>query len=153
MREQYEGIKAALDADVWEQDLSWQPHGEAEIRDFLRRVLERLDELRPWQEPPYRSLGLDRWEEFRRGTLLAHVRLSPQYPLFARLRDVPGDESGLRGLVLTLRSGDEVALLAPPLPGKDDAVLMAAPPHRPAPDVIEAFLTHTRYPRNAVRPA
>ncbi|WP_328885970.1 hypothetical protein [Streptomyces sp. NBC_00316] len=96
-----------------------------------------------------------RWEEFKHGALLAHVRLySPaQDQMRARLRTVPGDEHRLRGLVLRLRSGDEVALVAPPLPNGDDAVLMAVRPHRPALKVIEAFLTHTGYPRGRVSPA
>jgi hypothetical protein len=143
--EEYAGIQALLADDHWDTDLSWQPHDEPVIRDFLRRLLDRLDALRPWEEPPYRGLGLDRWEEFKRGTLLARIRLDlPGIdPMHARLRSVPGDEDRLRGLVLRLRSGDEVALMAPQLPDGYEAVLMAAPPHRPAEQVIEAFMTHT----------
>ncbi|MFG2023285.1 hypothetical protein [Streptomyces sp. NPDC048825] len=153
--EEYASIEAALVEDSWERDLSWQPHDEPSVRDFLRRLLEHLDALRPWQEPPFRALGLDRWEEYKRGTLLAHVRLDlpGRDPMHGRLRSVPGDEHELRALVLRLRSGDEVALVAPPLPGGYDAVLMAVRPHRPAATVIEAFLTHTAYPRERVSPA
>lgn len=155
VEEQYAGVEAVLAATVWEDDPSWQPHGEAAVRDFLRRLLQRLDALRPWQEPPYRSLALERWEEYRSGRLLAHVRLyaPPQDPLFSRLRPVPGDEHQLRAALLRLRSGDEVALVAPPLSGAGDAVLMALAPHRPAPQVIEAFVTHTGYERERVSPA
>ncbi|MGP4051194.1 hypothetical protein [Streptomyces sp. 2A115] len=155
IEEQYAGIEASLAVVVWEEDLSWQPHDELSIRDFLRRLLERLDALRPWQEPPFRSLGFGRWEEYKRGTRLAHVRLySPsQDPMHARLRTVPGDKDRLRGLVLRLRSADEVALVAPPLPNGYDAVLVAVPPHRPAAKVIEAFLTHTGYAQDRVSPA
>ena len=154
VEEQYAWIEAALAAVAWEEDLSWQPHDEPSIRDFLRRLLERLDTLHPWQEPPFRNLGFGRWEEYRRGARLAHVRLySPsQDQLHARLRTVPGDEDRLRGLVLRLRSGDEVALVAPPLPNGYDAILMAVAPHRPAAKVIEAFLTHTGYACERVSP-
>ncbi|NGO13989.1 hypothetical protein G5C60_41965 [Streptomyces sp. HC44] len=58
--EEYASITAALAEDSWDRDLSWQPHDESSVRDFLRRLLERLDELRPWREPPFRALGLDR---------------------------------------------------------------------------------------------
>jgi hypothetical protein len=155
VEEQYAGIAAALAADHWRADLSWQPHDEASVRNFLRRLLARLDALRPWQEPPFRALGTDRRPEYTRGTLLAHVRLSSpaQDRLHARLRTVPGDEHGLRGLVLRLRSGDEVALVAPPVADGDEAVLMAVPPHRPARTVIDAFLAHTGHPRERVSPA
>ncbi|MEV0182059.1 hypothetical protein AB0I54_22600 [Streptomyces sp. NPDC050625] len=155
VEEQYAGIEAALAVDAWEQDLSWQPHDEPAVRDFLRRLLERLDARRPWQEPPTRSLGFDRWQEYKRGALLAHVRLySPaQDTLHARLRTVPEDEDRLRAVVLRLRSGDEVAVVAPPLPDGYDAVLMAVPPHRPAAQVIEAFVTHTGYERERVSEA
>ena len=153
--EQYAGVESALAAPAWDEDLSWQPHDEAALRDFLRRLLERLDELRPWRRPPYRSVGLERWEEYRHGVLLAHVRLyaPPQDPLFSRLRSVPGDEHALRAAVLRLRSGDEVALVAPPLSDGGDAVLMAVAPHRPAADVIEAFIAHTGYARDRLTPA
>ncbi|MFF3941507.1 hypothetical protein [Streptomyces phaeofaciens] len=155
VEEQYAAVAAAVAADAWDQDLSWQPHAEPEVRDFLRRVLERLDAARPWREPPMRALGFDRWEQYKRGTLLAHVRLYSlsQDRLHARLRTVPGDPDGLRGVVLRLRSGDEVALVAPPLPDGHDAVLLAVAPHRPAAEVIEAFLTHTEYERERVSPA
>jgi hypothetical protein len=155
VEEQYAGIEAVLAAPAWDEDLSWQPHDETAVRDFLRRLLERLNALRPWQEPPYRSIGLDRWEEYRRGVLLAHVRLyaPPQDPMFSRLRSVPGDEHALRATVLRLRSGDEVALVAPPLSDESDAVLMAVAPHRPAADVLEAFVAHTGYARERVSPA
>lgn len=154
-QEVYASVEAALAEDSWERDLSWQPHGEPSIRDFLRRLLKRLDVLRPWQEPPFRPLGLGRWEEFKHGTLLAHVRLdSPAKDLVhRRLRSVPGDEHQLRGLVLQLRSGDQVAVVAPPLRGGYDAVLMAVRPHRPAAEMTEAFHTHTGYPRERVSPA
>ncbi|MFE5206891.1 hypothetical protein [Streptomyces sp. NPDC056600] len=158
--EQYSGIEESLAVDLGRTDLSWQPHEEPAVRDFLRRLLDRLDALRPWPEPPFRSLGTDRWEAFTRGTLLARVRLSSpaQDVLHARLRTVAGDAHGLRGLVLRLGSGDEVALVAPPsatrpLADGDEAVLMAAPPHRPPQEMVEAFLTHTLYPRERVTPA
>ncbi|MGW7379115.1 hypothetical protein [Streptomyces sp. NPDC054794] len=153
--QEYEGIAAALAAEAWEDDLSWQPHGEPAIRDFLRRLLEHLDALRPWQEPPLRPLGFGRWEEFKDGVLLARVRLDApsQDVLHARLRAVPGDADGTRAVVLRLRSGDEVALMAPPLPDGYDALLKTVVPHRPAESVIEAFLTHTGYPRDRVTPA
>ncbi|MCL6669164.1 hypothetical protein [Streptomyces panaciradicis] len=155
VEEEYAGIEAVLAAPDWEDDLSWQPHAEAAVRDFLRRLLQRLDALRPWREPPFRSLESNRWEEYRTGRLLAHVRLypPPQDPLFSRLRPVPGDEHELRATLLRLRSGDEVALIAPPSSGTGDAALMAVAPHRPAPQVIEAFVTHTGYARERVTPA
>ncbi|WP_458248959.1 hypothetical protein [Streptomyces sp. MAI_2237] len=154
VEEEYAGIEAVLAAPDWEDDLSWQPHAEAAVRDFLRRLLQRLDALRPWREPPFRTLEWERWEEYRTGRLLAHVRLypPPQDPLFSRLRPVPGDEHELRATLLRLRSGDEVALIAPPSSGTGDAVLMAVAPHRPAPQVIEAFVTHTGYARERVTP-
>ncbi|MGW1540092.1 hypothetical protein ACWCPM_07470 [Streptomyces sp. NPDC002309] len=153
VQEQYEAIEADLEAEAWERVVWDQPHDGPAIQDFLRRLLEHLDTLRPWQEPPFRDLGTDRWEEFKRGTLLARVRLRLHYPVIGYLRTVPEEENGLRGLVLRLRSGDEVALIAPPLPDRSDAVLMAAPPHRSAREVTEAFLTHTGLPREQVSPA
>ncbi len=154
VEDQYAGIEAELAAGVWRTDLSWQPHDESAVRDFLRRVLARLDASRPWREPPFRRLGTDRWEEFKAGTPLARVRLvSPARDrMHARLRAVPGDEHGLRGLVLRLRSGDEVALVAPPSRDGDEALLTAVPPHRPAHAVIDAFVTHTGHPRERVSP-
>ncbi|OIJ62769.1 hypothetical protein WN71_037820 [Streptomyces mangrovisoli] len=153
--EQYADLEAALATDDWERDLAWQPHDAASVRQFLRRLLARLDALRPWAEPPYRALGLDRWHAYRCGTPLAHVRLRApsQDVLHARLRTVPDDPHGLRAVVLRLRSGDEVALVAAPLPDGYDAVLLAVAPHRPAAEVTEAFVTHTGCPPDRVTPA
>ncbi|MGI5460742.1 hypothetical protein ACQEWB_47775 [Streptomyces sp. CA-249302] len=154
VEEQYAGIQAALAAEVWDEDLSWQPHDETSVRDFLRRLLECLDARRPWQEPPMRALGFDRWEEYKHGVLLAHIRLfaPSQDRLHSRLRTVPRDADGLRGVVLRLRSGDEVAVMAPPLPDGYDAVLMTVSPHRSAAQVIDAFVTHVPYERDRVSP-
>ncbi|MEU6142799.1 hypothetical protein ABZ848_20805 [Streptomyces sp. NPDC047081] len=154
VEEQYAGIEAVLAAGTWDEDLSWQPHDEPSIRDFLRRLLEHLDARRPWREPPMRALGFDRWEEYKHGVLLAHIRLfaPSQDRLHARLRTVPGDRDQLRGVVLRLGSGDEVAVVAPPLPDGYDAVLMALPPHRGAAQVIDAFVTHVAYERDRVSP-
>ncbi|MER6959293.1 hypothetical protein [Streptomyces sp. NPDC000618] len=150
--EQYEGIEAALAVDDWQDALSWQPHPEPVVRDFLRRVLERLDARRPWPEPPFRNLGYARWQEFRQGTLLARLRLyaPAQDPMHVRLHTVPGDEDRLRGVVLRLRSGDEVALVASPAPDGEEAVLMAVPPHRSAAEIVEAFVSCTGYARERV---
>lgn len=150
VEEQYAGIEAGLASEAWKRLVWDQPHEGPAVQDFLRRLLERLDELRPWQEPPFRALGTSRWAEFKHGTLLAHVRLRLHDPMNGDLRTVPEDEHGLRGVVLRLRSGDDVALVAPPLPDASDAVLMAAPPHRAARKVTEAFVTHTGHPPEQV---
>ncbi|MEV1068024.1 hypothetical protein [Streptomyces sp. NPDC050263] len=153
--EQYEGIEAALAVDDWGDALAWQPHAEPAVRDFLRRILARLDAQRPWPEPPFRNLGHSRWREFRNGTLLAELRMyaAAQDPMHVRLRPVPGDEDRLRGVVLRLRSGDEVALVASPAPDGTDAVLMAVPPHRSAAEIVDAFVSCTGYERERVTPA
>ncbi|MGW2050487.1 hypothetical protein ACWCPF_35730 [Streptomyces sp. NPDC001858] len=152
--EQYEGIEAALAVDDWQDELSWQPHAEPAVRDFLRRLLERLDAQQPWPQAPFSNLGYSRWQEFRRGTPLARLRLyaPAQDPMHVRLRSVPGDEDRLRGVVLRLRSGDEVALVASPAPDGTEAVLTAVPPHRSAAEIVDAFVSCTGYERERLTP-
>lgn len=149
---EYAQIKTAVENDRWDTDLSWQPHGEPEIRDFLRRLLAHLDALRPWPDPPFRCLDPERWPEFRGGALLARVRLTAlsQDRLQILMSTVGQGADAVRVLLLRLRSGDEVALVAPP--GDDHAVLLAPRPHRAGREIVRAFVECTRYPRDHVAP-
>ena len=51
----YEGMRATLASPEPIENFHGVPHGEAELRDFFRRLTERLDELRPWPPAPTRT--------------------------------------------------------------------------------------------------
>jgi hypothetical protein len=52
-QEEYAALVEALGLSVKLTELiPQQTHGEQEFRDFLRRLLDRLDAMRPWPELP-----------------------------------------------------------------------------------------------------
>lgn len=87
---------------------------DAEIRDFLTRVVQRMDERRPWPELPYLRLPRDKVDDFVKSARpLARVHTS-----------FPGIESGVKRnffhdsengsfLLLRMRSGVEIGFFTP----------------------------------------
>ena len=90
-------------------------HGEGEFRNFLTRVVDQLDALRPWPEPAYEEIVLSRWENFPNPVLIARLALSPPKvqqkteSIFSNLEDTAGKAA----VVLRLKSGTQVALVSP----------------------------------------
>ncbi|WP_119727959.1 hypothetical protein [Thermomonospora amylolytica] len=129
-------------------------HPEAVVRDFLGRVVARMEEMRPWPTPPYQALPPERWADFagarpigRIGTWYVDVQ--------ARLRKVfwglPDDERGTSVLILQLRMGEQVALVGPWWPDSDDVAVVARDGDR-AVETLAAFLDATGFTADEVIP-
>ncbi|TLF72106.1 hypothetical protein [Nocardia cyriacigeorgica] len=89
-------------------------HGEAEFRRFLAALVERLDGMRPWPEPPFQWLPEDRFKDIVNGVVIG-VSHRPVWRIeqvlewnFQRRKD-----SQQEFLLLRLRSGAEVGFVAP----------------------------------------
>lgn len=52
-----------------------EPHGEKDFRDFLRRLLERLDIIRPWPVPLHRELNADRWSRYENAQVVGPIKM------------------------------------------------------------------------------
>ncbi|MBA9001812.1 hypothetical protein [Thermomonospora cellulosilytica] len=129
-------------------------HSEEAVRDFLGRVVARMEAMRPWPTPPYQALPPERWADFadarpigRIGTWYVDVQ--------TRLRKVfwglPDDERGTSVLMLRLCSGEEVALVGPWWPDSDDVAVLTRDADRAA-ETLAAFLDATGFTADEVAP-
>lgn len=116
-QEEYDALAEALRSDA---DLTSDiptPHTDAQYRDFLKRVVDRLDAARPWPELPYQELDPETWPAFAGTQPIARIDRSSPYVegLFHRsFSGLPSDEDeGRAGLIVRLKSGAEVAFVVP----------------------------------------
>lgn len=86
-------------------------------RDFLTRFKQALDERRPWPEPPFSKGDLGDWDSLRAAPVIGRLAL-PQLDVETRLNrsfiGFPHDAGEVRALILRLRTGEHIALIAPP---------------------------------------
>jgi hypothetical protein len=155
--ENYESIVDALRTEAKLTELIPAPHGERDFRDFLLRLVKRLDALRPWPEASYQRLDVRPdaalWDGFSRARPIAALRLDSlaiERRLHRMFQHVAGSDSGdgddsdrgLLVLVLRLASGEELALVAAGDPGGSEVTLRAREPL--AVEAAEQLLTAFR---------
>jgi hypothetical protein len=112
----YDAIGAALASDTPLTSGSDGPHGEEQFRDFLRRVRERMDALRPWPDQPFVQLPVRAWAGFGAGRAIGRIRarfFDLERGLLLVPDLLPGDDRR-RVLMLRLGGGAEVAILGSP---------------------------------------
>jgi hypothetical protein len=124
--------------------LPTNPHGEQEYRDFLERVLDRLDELRPWPVQPYVAIDVPRWQQLDGAQLVARIHLG-HMKIAARIYRAFRQAAGYGGriLVLRLKSGSEVAMVYPWWPDSPDVALLVRDPYQAPPQVVAEFRAAT----------
>jgi hypothetical protein len=126
---------------------------EAAARDFLTRLLHRLDALRPWPEPPYLRQPIEQWPTFDHGRAIARVGeslMNVQDRIRERFEPLPVGDGALAGMILRLASGETVALLGSYERG-NPVTLLQRDPGDPA-ATIAAFRAATNLPEDAVVP-
>ncbi len=127
-QQQYDALTDALRAEGRLVDSGiTDRHSEASFRGFLVKVLEEMDRLRPWPEPPFDRLGLQEWERFADAVPIA--RLSLNMPdLQGKMRIPFGIPEGYDKSVslLRLNSGDVIALVSDWWPGSEHTAVLAA---------------------------
>lgn len=152
--EMYAGIVEALASDETLTGLiPGHQHGEQDYRDFLARVVRRLDAMRPWPERPFQPVDPSSLGNLDSARLIARIKLSV-IKVEPRLRTVfrqVGD--GRRVVALRLKSGAEVVLVAKWWPESKDTALLLPDPHRPSADVMEEFCTATGITRDEIEVA
>jgi hypothetical protein len=151
----YTGIAGALRSpEPLAASVPGNRHGEHEYRDFLARVLQRLDELRPWPERPFQAIDPGEWPDLGHARLVARVTLGIAV-VQERLRQPFGQVASGGDLVMTLRlrSGAEVALVPQWWPGSDDVALLLRGPHRDPAGLVAEFCMATGIMRYEVTAA
>jgi len=149
--QEYADLAEALRSSAQLTELMPGRHSEERYRDFLRRLLARLDAMRPWAEPPFRPLDMSHWDGFAGAQPMA--RLSADYlkvqELLHRAFTRAGDQEVL---MLQLRSGDEVALVNPWWPESSDTAVLQRDPGRSPQQVLAAFLDATPFTSDEITP-
>lgn len=140
----YEGIAGALASDATLTELiPGHRHSEQEYRDFLGKVLRRLDAMRPWPKRPFQQMDPLSWGTLDSVRLIARIKLST-LGVQRRLHKVFGEaEDGREVIALRLNSGTEVAIIAEWWPGSKDAALVLRHPGQAVAGVIEEFCAAT----------
>lgn len=98
---------------------------EADLREFLARIVARMDERRPWAEPAFTPLPDEDLERFRSARPIARIRMSVP-DAQARLGQGFAFSDDGPYLLLRLRSGVIIGLFTPVWDGSDD-LLLASP--------------------------
>jgi hypothetical protein len=154
-QQEYDALAEALRSDAQLTAFIPEPHTEEAYRDFLRRVLARLDAARPWPELPFQELSMSHWVDFAGAIAAARIGLSVKniherlHRAMARLT-VEGTDREV--LMLRLRSGDEVALVTPWWPGSADTVVLQRGRASSAEQIIAEFIRCTGFTADEVTP-
>lgn len=143
----YWAATEALASDQDLEGLSKLPqYDRAEIDRFLRALVVRLDELRPWPERRFCPLDPSAWEKFGNAipiAMLDEATVRVGIKLWGRFEPAGISHPGQNVLMLRLRSGQTVALL-----GSDERgakiTLLADPADDPE-EVIEHFVDLTGF--------
>lgn len=149
--QEYAGLAEALQSGAQLTEFMPGRHSEEQYRDFLRRLLTRLDALRPWPEPPFRPLDMSHWDSFAGAQPMA--RLSSDYlNIQERLHRAFTKTGDQEVLMLRLKSGDEVALVNPWWPESSDTAILHRDPGRNPEQVLAAFLDATPFTSDEITP-
>jgi hypothetical protein len=154
-QQEYDALADALRSDAQLTELIPERHTEEAYRDFLRRVLARLDEARPWPELPFQVLSMSHWGNFAGATAAARIGLSVkaiQDRLHRFMSRLTLEGTDRQALMLRLRSGDEVALVTPWWPGSADTVVLPRADASSAEQMIAEFMNCTGLSADEVRP-
>jgi hypothetical protein len=154
-QQEYDALADALRSDAQLTKFIPDRHTEEAYRDFLRRLLARLDEARPWPELPFQKLGMSHWGNFANASAVARIGLSEkkiQERLHRMMAELTSEGDGRKVLMLRLRSGAEVALVTPWWPGSTDTAVLQRGPASSAELVIAEFINCTGLDAGEVRP-
>lgn len=161
LEEEYQGLVEALASDATLSEVIRMSGirsapGEEEFRDFLRRVVNRLDAMRPWPPPPHRELNQSRWPaEYANARLVGRITMryvAAQGKLNYVFGGVQDGDIKRQVLILRLRSGDEVALVTPWWPDSKHVAVLSRDPNRPPSEVLAALFDGTRFTPDDVEP-
>ncbi|WP_225729985.1 MULTISPECIES: hypothetical protein [unclassified Nocardia] len=143
--QEYRALLEALESGAELNATIGTRHSEAEIRDFLNRIVAELDDMRPWPEPQFQELPMTRWPEFAGRAPFAQVDVSwPEIETKLRLIFNKSDSDGRECLPVRMRSGVEVGFIWPGWPGSSATAVVALktdlPAHRIVDEIIQATL-------------
>lgn len=129
-------------------------HTDADLRAFVTRVRDHMDAKRPWTPPAYLPIDTSRSGEFTHGHPIAAlpprwVEVGERLQRMFTAVDAAGGEQEI--LLLRLRTGDEIALVAPWWERSEQVAVVQHPRSDRNPrEVLTAFLDLTGYARHEI---
>jgi hypothetical protein len=132
------------------------PHDEAAVRDFLGRLVDRLEASRPWPTQPYRKLPAHSHADVLAGPVVAELAYDWKQASDKLGRGIErADDRAV--LVLQLETGDVVAVvddwdITPAGGHRDGRSALVSGSARPAAEVIAAFQAATGFTADEVIP-
>ncbi|MEV6769714.1 hypothetical protein AB0N05_13905 [Nocardia sp. NPDC051030] len=142
--DEYRALVDALNSGEELDTLVRTKHSEAEVREFLTRIVAELDAARPWPDPALQELSISRWTEFTGLEPVAQINIA--WPTIQGLvqrgfTKPPGENR--EWLLVRLRSGAELALVWPGLAGRTATDVLSLDTNIAAESVIEEILAAT----------
>ncbi|MFE6923232.1 hypothetical protein ACFVAV_19545 [Nocardia sp. NPDC057663] len=141
---QYQALSDGLATGAPLPTLVQMPQDPAELREFLSRVVARMDDMRPWPTLPYLRLPKESVSTFKNAMPIARIS--------ARVDDIQarisrgfywGTEYGIF-IPLKMSSGRIIGMFTPFWDGSDDIVLVDATHDTEPGAVIDELLSATR---------
>ncbi|UGT59975.1 hypothetical protein [Nocardia asteroides] len=123
--QEYAALAEGLRSNAPLPTLVAMPQLDSELRDFLARVVTRLDELRPWPELPFAVLPDDHLDRFQGARPMARIHLSERVVQERLGRAFHASPDGAF-LPLRLRSGAVIGLFCDVWDDSDDVMLASA---------------------------
>ncbi|WP_194825878.1 hypothetical protein [Nocardia sp. XZ_19_231] len=111
-----------------------------ELFQFLSRVVERMDALRPWAHPEYVRLPSEWLSAFEHTQPIARIALSSNNVSARLARGFFPTDSDDSFLLLRLRSGAVIGLFSPYWKGSDDVMVANGSPDRDPMDVLRELV-------------
>jgi hypothetical protein len=140
----FSSLEEAVDVGVGLQKFLPQSDDDDAAREFLGRVVAKMEEMRPWPEPYIRRLAPSEWQNF---PSVPVARISEPYPQVEPLASelfYPSEQrDDQKVLVLRLRSGGELALVGPWWLDSTDAAVLFRGSDQSSREVLSEWLKFT----------
>ncbi|MGW1739798.1 hypothetical protein ACWCPQ_13420 [Nocardia sp. NPDC001965] len=141
--QEYRSIVDALGSGSKIGSLVEEKHSEAAVRDFLQQVVDRLDSMRPWPDPPFQELSELRWSEFSDAPAIAQVDMSwPEIETQVGRIFTESLPDSRQYLLLRLRSGIEVGFVWSG-ENEDFTAIVAPDASVPAAEIVQEIVDAT----------
>jgi hypothetical protein len=152
-QEQFDRLAQAVESSTDElRPLCPDTRSEPEIRMYLLKILETMDQLRPWAEPPLRHLDVREWSRFETAHPIGFIALSI-FDIQPRIDEVfdAAPDDGRRVCLLSLKSGVEIALVANWWPESSNVAILTHS-EQPPNEIVDELVAATRLEAEQAQP-
>ncbi len=153
VQENLDAISAAAQTSEPLPHLVPSDHTDSQLHDFITRLAQRLEDLRPWPVPPYQTRPVPEMVDLSTLTPVARIteyQLTVQNHLKELFRDKDVNGSARGVLILQLKTGETVTLLGPADLQKAEVILFGSQNGDPQ-KIINNFQAITKFPADQIQ--